>query len=85
MPDWLASIGDDIWATDGWAPAIVRTNLEGELLDWGEKPFDWPPIAWDGDNLWAIDREHKRICIIEKTESGREITRAVAATRERGT
>jgi len=66
MPDWLASDGTAIWASDAWAPAIVRTNVGGELLDWGEHPFGWGGIAFDGQYLWAIDKKNQRICALEK-------------------
>ena len=71
MPDFMASHRDEVWAVDCWAPAIIRTNLDGDLLDWGEKPFGFNPVAWDGKRLWALDPKNDRICQIEKSESGR--------------
>ena len=49
-----------------------------------EKVLPASGIAFDGENLWALDNKNKRICIIEKTESGKEITEALAAERKRG-
>jgi len=38
-----------------------------KLLDWGEHPFpQLAGLAFDGENLWALDNEAKRICVIEK-------------------
>ena len=50
------------------------------LLDWGEKPFgdSATGIVWDGRNLWALDAGEKRICIIEKTETGKQLARCLA-------
>ena len=39
-------------------------------------------LACDGENLWALDEKNKRICIIEKTESGRDLTDELAARRQ---
>jgi hypothetical protein len=39
-----------------------------KLLDWGEHPFpQLAGLAYDGKNLWALDNEANRICIIEKS------------------
>lgn len=71
----LAPQDGTLWHLDAFAPAIVRSAVDGpgEVLEWGEKPFgeDTAGIAHDGEHLWALDNEAKRICIIEKTESGR--------------
>ncbi|MAF12088.1 hypothetical protein CMK11_16715 [Candidatus Poribacteria bacterium] len=66
MPLFLCAHGDEMWAVGHWSPFVVRTNMRGELLDWGERPFGRNPLAWDGHVLWALDREHRRICVIEK-------------------
>lgn len=67
MADYVTGAGDEVWALSCWAPALIRTNLAGRLLDWGDRPFGWrSPIAWDGDHLWAVDDRNKRICLIEK-------------------
>ena len=73
LPVWLASAGDAVWHYDFWAPAIMKSDLNGRLLDWGEKPFNGSVdgLAWDGKNLWALDNNQKRICLIEKSQENR--------------
>ena len=63
-----------------------RITIPKYTAEPGERPFGSATngIAWDGRNLWALDTEDDRICIIEKTESGKEITTAQAAKRGRG-
>ena len=39
-------------------------------------------MAWDGSSLWALDAEGKRLCIIEKSETGLKVTEHLAAVRE---
>ena len=67
-PMALAPQGDTLWFSDGFAGLLLRSNLKGELLDFGECPFEEPVvgIAFDGANLWALDAENKRICVIER-------------------
>ena len=65
-PMSIAVHGDGIWMADGWAKAVIRTNLDGELLDWGESPFGNHCLAYDGEHVWALDNESKRICALEK-------------------
>jgi len=78
MPDFMSASGDDVWTLSRvWFDGIMRTNAQRELLDWGETPFGHAGIAHDGQNLWALDPENKRICLIEKTESGRAVGREV--------
>ena len=77
MPDFMSACGDEVWKLSGvWFDGVMRTNAERELLDWGEAPFGHAGIAYDGKQLWALDRSGKRICVVEKTESGRELARA---------
>lgn len=68
-PISLAAEGDAIWHFDFWAPAIIKSDTSGRLLDWGDKPFDGSlrGLAWDGEHLWALDNEAKRICVIKKS------------------
>ncbi len=68
IPMDLAATPGGVWHTDIFAPAMVKTDPEGKLIDWGEKPFGrhTAGICWDGENLWALDAETKRICVIEK-------------------
>jgi hypothetical protein len=73
MPDYLSSDGETIWATGFMAPVLAHTNADGDLLDWGERPFGFAPTAWNGRELWAFDPREKRICQIEKTQSGKAL------------
>ncbi len=66
MPNFLTSFGDELWVSDGICPLLIKTNRAGDLLDWGEKPFGWGGIAYTGEELWALDREGARLCVIEK-------------------
>lgn len=56
-----------------WRPLEPGEKPNTPLMDWGEKPFGGGPvdsvggIAWDGRDLWVIDNESERICVIEKT------------------
>ena len=61
-----------VWHFDFWAPAVIKSDLQGQLLDWGEKPFagEVHGLAWDGERLWALDNEANRICVIEKSILG---------------
>ena len=76
IPMDLAAASDGVWHTDIFAPALVKNDREGKLVDWGERPFGGHAIAWDGNSLWALDNAHRRICRIEKTASGRSLTGA---------
>jgi len=60
--------GEAVWHVDGWSHAIIRTSLSGRLLDWGEIPFEdgCSGIAWDGENLWALDKNSTRISVIQR-------------------
>ena len=81
-PHDLAADGNTFWHTDEWAPFLFRSDLKDNLLEFYEPPFFRGPgdelpargIVHDGKNLWALDAKNKRICIVEKTESGKEIT-----------
>lgn len=37
FPACLAAEGDAVWHADRWAPAIIKSDLRGRLLDWGGK------------------------------------------------
>jgi len=67
-PTSFAAQPDGVWHFDYWAPAMIKSDFEGRLLDWGEKPFGGAVhgIAWDGKQLWALDSTRKRICVVEK-------------------
>ena len=65
-PMSIAVHGDVMWMAEGWANALICTDLEGKLLDWGESPFGNHCVAYDGKHVWALDNEKKLICAIEK-------------------
>ena len=68
----FAPTAEGVWHQEFWAPLLIKSGPDGQLLDWGEKPFGdaTAGIAWDGQGLWALDGEQHRICLIEKTEEG---------------
>ncbi|MHC4716138.1 MAG: M56 family metallopeptidase, partial [Planctomycetota bacterium] len=74
-PNDFAVAADGVWQIDFWAPAILKSASAGRLADWGEKPFGGAVngIAWDGQRLWALNAKTGRICVIEKTESGKKL------------
>ena len=82
-PVAIAAAADGVWHLEGDS-VLVKSDFDGRLVDWGEKPFgkDTTGIAFDGNGLWVLDNKNKRICLIEKTDSGKEITQALAAKRE---
>ena len=57
---------------------MYKSDLNGNLVDFADAPFfkgmegDWiaqmgaQGLAFDGQNLWALDAKDKRICVIEK-------------------
>ena len=69
MPDYLTASGNEIWGVDWFAPVMVRTNMNGDLLDWAERPFGFNPIAWDGQDLWVLDTSNRRLHLIERNTS----------------
>ena len=73
---------EGVWHVDGWAPAVIKSDFTGGLIEWGEKPFAGRcnGLTWDGRQLWALDADNKRMCVIEKTPSGRKL-RAVKQTK----
>ena len=95
----FAATPDGIWHFDVAWRALVKTPYDApsgpwgtwetdprtpELLDWGERPEGASGLTWDGQNLWMLDAKNRRLCIIEKTESGKEITAVLAAKRKGG-
>ncbi len=66
FPACLATEDDHVWHADRWAPAIIKSDLQGRLLDWGGKPFGIQGLAFDGHYLWALDGESRRIVAIER-------------------
>jgi hypothetical protein len=70
----IAARGASVWHCDWLTPLLIRSTTDGRLMDWGERPFlRLNGITHDGKHLWALDGESSRLCIIEKTESGREL------------
>ena len=72
-PAMIAPAGRAVWHADSLARTIIKSDLSGKLLDWGENPFvgDLAGLAWDGKQLWAIDPDNNRICVIEKAAGGK--------------
>ncbi len=68
-PMYMAGQNGAVWHTDFWAPAIIKSNLKGELLDWGDQPFTIRGLAFDGEHLWAIDGDINRICALRKSKA----------------
>ena len=67
-PRHLAIQDNTVWHADFWAPAIIRSDLKGKLLSWGGHPFDVGGLAFDGQQLWALDAARHQICRIERVE-----------------
>ena len=67
-PGCFAPTPDGVWHLDFWANALIKTAPDGTLLDWGDHAFAQhiTGLAYDGENLWALDAATHRICIIEK-------------------
>jgi hypothetical protein len=71
----MAATDDGLWSTDHFSRCLLRSGRGGRLLEWGETPFGGTNgIAWDGQNLWAIDHAQGRICLIERSESGKALS-----------
>jgi len=72
-PAMIAPAGKAVWHADSLAGTIIKSGLNGKLLDWGENPFaaDIAGLAFDGKRLWAIDPANSRICAIEKAAPGK--------------
>ena len=50
-----------------WSEEAAVGYHSPEPMDWGEKPVPGlGGVAWDGENLWVLDTENRRICITEK-------------------
>jgi len=79
VPFIMTSTDDALWYADAFWPYIVKTDIDGNVLDWAEWPFERVQmgggavqigvqgLAWDGENLWALDVVGRRACIIERT------------------
>ena len=83
-PIGLAEQDDSLWHHEWLMPLLIRSDAHGKLLDYGENPFpEVAGVAWDGKHLWVLDNKEKRLCMLEKTPAGREVTEGVAKWRER--
>ncbi len=82
----IAPAGDAVWTIDGWSPYIIKSDLEGRYLACGERPFAGSAdgLAWDGRQLWALDADNHRICVIERTETAPAEVAATKGVREQG-
>ena len=69
FPPDIAYDGESLWMVD--STAAYRMDLAEKLLEVPEKPGETMGMTYDGQNLWALNNEEKRITIIEKTESDR--------------
>jgi hypothetical protein len=68
-PEYLAAQDNTLWHVDLWSHCLIQTGPDGRLLDWGEKPFwDVTGLAFEGEQLWALDGKNSRICTIEKSD-----------------
>ncbi len=63
-----AAENGNVWYVDAWAPWIIKCDAVGRLLDWGERPFGGDDgVAFDGTNLWALDRANRRFSVLRKS------------------
>ncbi len=71
-PNCFTPTPDGVWHADFWAHTVIKTSYDGRLLDWGDRVFQGGTagLAFDGENLWAVDGVNRRICVIEKAETG---------------
>ncbi|MFC1525408.1 hypothetical protein ACFL6X_01200 [Candidatus Latescibacterota bacterium] len=74
-PVGLCAQEDSVWHFDWILPLLIRSDAEGKLLDFGDVPFaeGVAGIAFDGEHLWALNSADRRVCMLEKTESGRRL------------
>ena len=67
-PEYLAAQDNSLWHVDLWSHCLIRSGMDGRLLDWGEKPFwDVTGLAFDGEHLWVLDGKNNCIRAIEKS------------------
>ncbi len=69
-PEGLAADGEGFWRFDWLAPLLLKTDGEGKLIEYGDRPFGRAVkgIAHDGEHLWVLDSAAKRICAIERCD-----------------
>ena len=69
-PGHLAATADGVWHDDYWSPLFIKSDFDGGLLEWAGKPFERTGgLAWDGEQLWAIDSGAQRLCAIERVDA----------------
>jgi len=91
----LASDGSGIWHLDWMVPgALFKSDLKGNLAEYLDDPLftgmggsseedqGATGIAHDGKSLWLLHGAGKRVCMVEKTAFGHEVTRQIAALRK---
>ena len=68
QPNRFAPTPDGVWHLDDFAPLLIKNSHKGKVLDWADKPFEGrcDGIAWNGNDLWALDAKTKRIGIIRR-------------------
>ncbi|MCK4601537.1 MAG: hypothetical protein KAU28_03670, partial [Phycisphaerae bacterium] len=75
MNEWPGSSWS-VYDFEGGPPMLM-----GPDGDWGEAPFGLHTagVTTDEDDLWVLDSQDSRICLIAKTDSGRALTARPAA------
>lgn len=65
---------DTVWGYQVQSQYILRFDLKGQLLEWAGNPFvgEVRGLAWDGQDLWALDAAEGRICCIERIPQQQE-------------
>jgi hypothetical protein len=79
-PRWLAGgftvdmacVGGAVWHIDALNRLLILSdpNRAECLIEWAGAPFgeDTAGLAWDGDNLWALDARNRSISVIERVD-----------------
>jgi hypothetical protein len=72
-PETFAAEPDGVWHSDFRAPAIIKSDFQGKLVEWGDQVFERgvAGLAWDGERLWALDGVNHRICVIQRSDTER--------------
>jgi hypothetical protein len=70
LPVVIAPEGEAVWHVDLWVPFLIKSGLDsdGHFLDCIERPFGQAMggVGFDGQHLWVLNSEDKRICLIER-------------------
>ena len=79
MNDWPGTKWN-VYDFEGGPPMLF-----GPDGDWGEAPFglNTSGVTADGEDLWVLDSQARRACLIAKTDSGLALTAQPAADKER--